>query len=207
MFAVIRSKGGHRDNPDPCEFRIALRQVMVDQVLMTSKGTNCQEDLDEFLLNFSSKPADSYPLIFSSSSSQPQKKELPAVINLVKSVSMAEAMQIENVLSYISGYIAYKMSKLICNECIIHLTSSSADASHLSFIKHKQYAGATSGLQKPSSALVKSLGVFESISQDFFKKHMRNDSIKQTLITLLLDVPSSKELKSPACNCKTAEYC
>lgn len=32
LFCTIRGKGGHGDNLDPYEFRIAYRQIMVDKI-------------------------------------------------------------------------------------------------------------------------------------------------------------------------------
>ena len=54
LFSIIRGKGGHRDNPDASQFCIALRQVMVDAVLVPSPRANCEEDVDSFLLTLRS---------------------------------------------------------------------------------------------------------------------------------------------------------
>ena len=48
MFSIVRGKGGHRDNPDPKEFRLAFRQVMVDRLLSVSEFSNCKDDVDHF---------------------------------------------------------------------------------------------------------------------------------------------------------------
>ena len=47
-------KGEHRDNPDASQFRSALRQVMIDAVLVPSPRANCEEDVDSFLLTLRS---------------------------------------------------------------------------------------------------------------------------------------------------------
>ena len=47
LFSVIRGKGIHADNPNVCEFRAALRQVMVDSMFAFSDKKNCQDDVDD----------------------------------------------------------------------------------------------------------------------------------------------------------------
>ena len=54
LFAVIRRKSENRDNPDPLKFRVALRKVMADKVLLTGTGTNSKDDFDNSMLNFAS---------------------------------------------------------------------------------------------------------------------------------------------------------
>jgi hypothetical protein len=51
LFSIIRGKGGKRDNPDAREFRAAYRQVVFDQMLQQSHGSNCNEDMDQILLS------------------------------------------------------------------------------------------------------------------------------------------------------------
>ena len=41
LFSVIRGKGGHRDNPDACQFRSAFCQVMVDAIMCIFHGDIC----------------------------------------------------------------------------------------------------------------------------------------------------------------------
>ena len=49
LFSIIRAKEAQRDNPDAGPFRAAFRQVMVDMVMVPSKGRNCEEDMDKFI--------------------------------------------------------------------------------------------------------------------------------------------------------------
>ena len=49
LFSIIRAQGAQRDNPDAGQFRAAFRQVMVDMVMIPSKGGNCEEDVDKFI--------------------------------------------------------------------------------------------------------------------------------------------------------------
>ncbi|KAK7465210.1 hypothetical protein BaRGS_00037614, partial [Batillaria attramentaria] len=53
------AKGGHLDNPNAAQFRLFLRQAMVDSLFIHSAGSNCSEDNDKFLLNLTSVTSDS----------------------------------------------------------------------------------------------------------------------------------------------------
>ncbi|GFO24150.1 transposable element p transposase [Plakobranchus ocellatus] len=57
LFSIIRGKGGHRFNPSPQEFRTALRQTMVDAVLVQSKSQNCRGDIDALLFSLDQVPS------------------------------------------------------------------------------------------------------------------------------------------------------
>ncbi|KAK7503101.1 hypothetical protein BaRGS_00005727, partial [Batillaria attramentaria] len=59
LFSCIRGKGGHLDNPNAAQFRLFLRQAMVDSLFIHSAGSNCSEDNDKFLLNLTSVTSDS----------------------------------------------------------------------------------------------------------------------------------------------------
>ena len=85
---------GHRNNPDPAQFRQAFRQVMVDAILVPSPKANCEEDVDSFLLNlknFSHAEADASPAVApvqDSSSELPESmRNILAVMNLAVSNS------------------------------------------------------------------------------------------------------------------------
>ena len=101
LFALIRSKGGHRSNPDPQEFRYALRQVMVDKVLSSIRGTNCKEDLDTFLLNFMSPTSTQTQSLQPLPAIRQQLQVQAQVVNLVKSAKAEGIVQLENVIVYI----------------------------------------------------------------------------------------------------------
>jgi len=44
-FAVIPSRGGFHDNPDPNAFEATFRQVLVQHLLMVPKESNCSDDM------------------------------------------------------------------------------------------------------------------------------------------------------------------
>lgn len=49
FFFQIWRKGGNRDNPDAQQFRAAIRDVMVDCLMITCENKNCENDTDSFL--------------------------------------------------------------------------------------------------------------------------------------------------------------
>jgi len=50
-FAIIRSRGGFRDNPDPYAFEAAFRQVLVQHLLATPRDANCSDDMTQLMLS------------------------------------------------------------------------------------------------------------------------------------------------------------
>ncbi|GFN79050.1 P element homolog (lu-p1 element) [Plakobranchus ocellatus] len=85
LFAAIRSKGRHRNKPDPQKCCFALRQVMVDKMLSSIRGTNCKKYLDTFYLNFTSSASEQPPTLQLLPLIHPQSQEQAQVINLVVS--------------------------------------------------------------------------------------------------------------------------
>lgn len=53
LFAVIRQKGGNRDNPDPNHFRFTFRQILCNSLITPSSSSNCAPDADSILLTLS----------------------------------------------------------------------------------------------------------------------------------------------------------
>ena len=54
LFSIIRGKGGHRDNPDPQQFKDAFKYVVGDKLFVQSYKSNCKIDHDKILLDISS---------------------------------------------------------------------------------------------------------------------------------------------------------
>ncbi|XP_063056023.1 uncharacterized protein LOC134449845 [Engraulis encrasicolus] len=53
FFGVIRAKGGHRDNPDPQQFRLDYRQAVLDYLMTFGRNTNCEPEEIHLLLQLS----------------------------------------------------------------------------------------------------------------------------------------------------------
>ena len=114
LFSIIRGKGGHGDNPSPRQFRLFVRQAMVDSILLQSTSSNCLEDGDHFLLTLNTLDAQRVQ-----SQAEQDTPDMPqgdpSLVALAFSVPGENlSQQEENVLMYISGYIARKIRHKMC---------------------------------------------------------------------------------------------
>ncbi|GBN80949.1 hypothetical protein AVEN_13360-1, partial [Araneus ventricosus] len=113
-FSSIRRRGGFRDNPDCNEFRHTIQKVIITNFLKQYSNKNCQDDDAYSLIDFSCFNKKELLDIISSedcASESEQHDEDSLHLNTLDSVE-------ENVLSYISGYLANKYLSLNdCNEC------------------------------------------------------------------------------------------
>lgn len=102
LFSIIRGKGGHRDNPDACQFRSAFRQVMVDAIMVPSAGANCQEDIDTFLVTLNNIGTSG----FAKSAVNVTHSSLPIPVSVQSVMTLPGGdLPLEecNVLAYITG--------------------------------------------------------------------------------------------------------
>lgn len=149
LFAVVRSKGGHRHNPSPFEFRTALRQTMVDAILVTTGRQNCKDDIDGFLFNLQHVPSRttvrSRLRIDVARPLQPLMTVQPITITLKE----------DNVLIYIAGYLANKLSPLLCADCVnlLQATTDITNVQHQFLVAKGYEVCSKGGLQAPSALL------------------------------------------------------
>ena len=170
---MIRSRGGHRDNPNSVEFRADYRAVAIDSLFMKSQNTNCIEDFDSFLLklgNFASSTlSPPIPLPDTNTALPLVSQDLAAVSNMPPNVTPQEG----NIIVYLAGYVGRKaVLKFKCKDCRAlwkkHDESSHSDL--YTFI-NKQYddltvggggGGGGGGLFYPSTVLVDFITCLES---------------------------------------------
>ena len=136
LFSVIRGKGGHRDNPTPCQFRTAFRQIVFDSLLEKSAMSNCKLDVDRVLLDISSFHTTTVK------SSQNLSQVPPIVMDKMPSIDVLHlptTISI-NACCYVAGYLLYKL-KISCELCRqkLILNSIPANDSRYSFYITKQY--------------------------------------------------------------------
>ncbi|GFR82706.1 transposable element P transposase-like Protein [Elysia marginata] len=115
LFAVIRSKGGNRFNPEAYEFKAALRQCMVDSVMTSSERQNCKEDLDSFLFSLENLASKGSNAAIRNRLQQnvPRNLHMLMMPTAVISLSSVES----NIVVYIAGYVASKLSSKVCTGC------------------------------------------------------------------------------------------
>lgn len=157
LFFQIRSKGGSADNPKPQQFRMLIRSVMVDSIPFTSGSTNCELDMDQFLLSFEMmSSAASTEAVNSASVSDESSSQQAVSVSQCSSSSQHHEyiyyaanqldnrgidLQQSNTISYIGGHILSKISTTLCEECKQRCTTSlsSAHDDNYQLIKLKSY--------------------------------------------------------------------
>jgi len=161
FFSIIRSKGGWNDRPTARQFRAAYQNALVLLSVEKSKSNaNCldEEDFDIAL--------DIHSCIELARKSEPAEKSIfrgtDRCIRLIQPPMSMECRDeeifsesIENVLSYIAGWLIRKSR--LCNECeaTLCIPENSLMSHHSSFIEAKKYTS-DSKLLQPTS-LVQSL--------------------------------------------------
>ena len=100
---------------------------MVDNIMVPCHNKNCEDDVDEFLLNVSNlskgEPVVDVPLPDVGLPTDYQQlvsqlPELDTTIRRMATLSLRSANKKLNVLVYIAGYIARKLRKGVCIECL-----------------------------------------------------------------------------------------
>ena len=206
LFSVIRGKGSHHDNPDPQQFRYRLRQVMVDKILIPSKVSNCQDDVDSFLVNLTQDRASTIGT--QQHLTMPHATEPLQMMNLLKSCAASDLIHLENAVAYVSGWILKKVYPLVCNECLVKLEfypqKGQATPLQLTLIEMKQYEDCIhGGLKRPSFHLFKTVKSFEQDFLNEVKMRMKDKNIRKTFSQQLLNSVIMKELKGEDCSCPT----
>ena len=59
----VSAHGGNRDNPDTVQFKCEYRAVATGLMFNNSEKTNCEQDLDTFLLQFSTYASQESPQV------------------------------------------------------------------------------------------------------------------------------------------------
>ena len=147
LFSVVRGKGANRDRPDPCQFRAALRQIMVDRILVPRDGANCEADMDELLFGASQ--------LATSVQEKPAEVTAPSDIdNLGDVPDSVLSVEEKNIMVYIAGYISRHVSPIVCSTCQLWLVGQLSTTTDTTFLANKQLEGTKKGgLVVPSQAL------------------------------------------------------
>ena len=209
MFSVVRGKGGHRDNPSPVEFRYAFRQIMVDRLISVSEYSNCQDDIDHFLLNLT--PA-SKPRVVQQQ--PPTATGTSAVVSRCVDTAVLYQrdfnVQEENIIAYCSGFILKKMTAagIMCEKCrnILEETTN-LNQRHLGLIWAKQYEHCEAGgLFKPSLLMTNVVIVFEDVFKKEIKTLIKSKNVRQQMAAHLYTLQCRESLKDKQCDCLTIDY-
>jgi hypothetical protein len=224
LFSVIRGKGGQRDNPDPAQFRISFRQVLVDAVMVPSKSSNCQEDVDSFLFtltraNDNGNQSEGAAAQVVDSPNQTELFEIPDSVKALLTVSVQSSdrnkadtagLQESNILAYIAGYICRKIRPTMCDSCkqrmIGELDQTNRDHT---FLLHKHYVQATEGLIVPSVQLLHVLKSFEKkfVFVEVISHAVHADKVRAKLVLQLNRLKDAEFLKCVGgVKCQTEKF-
>ncbi len=193
FFSLIRSRGGHRDNPDAVHFQSAFKQMVVKNMFVPPQSANCQDDCGQFLLevdDFSLLPAEQNKLGMSTDCvSGKQTKVLLtkawcADISLDCDMPSFPGNPLEeterNVLMYIAGYVCKRiLDSHNCAKCRSTMlrddtTLLSENDIFCSFKGYNRSRGNFGGLKAPSEFVFNLMSTCEQIFSSKF------DSIKHT---------------------------
>ena len=121
LFSLIRAKGAQRDNPDAGQFRAALQQVMVDNVMVPSKSANCEAAVDSFTCSL--KHVQEAPSTSTEHEPSSVMDQVPLSVKAIlavctppdKECAQGLSNQENNVPACIAGYIVRKVKgKVYC---------------------------------------------------------------------------------------------
>ena len=193
LFSIIRSKGGHMDNPNPTQFRQLLRKCMIVQIMNKPLNSNCIQD-DDTLLDLNTH--ESSRIYLDSQENRTTTNETSVVDNdtapdvhqtvfqnnedgellrLAFCLSDSLTDKDKNVCTYIAGYLSKKLQeKETCPQCQLLLQGQIDSCPDKVFLTLKQYASVDKGLRVPSPILATVVAEMERVyrrSADvFFQK-------------------------------------
>ena len=184
LFSVIRSKGGHGSNPDPRGFRSAITQTMVDNILLTAESSNCKTDIDTFLFSLENIASKGSPAAMRTRMEQYVPTNLRPLLKMpptLPALSVSEA----NTMVFISGYVAMKLKKLVCEDCSTQY--------------HPQ---SDKGLTTTSMCLTSVLAAAEQYFRQSITSHLVTPAVRYKLVMKMVDVTSSSTLICPRSVCR-----
>ena len=137
LFSIIRGKGGKRDNPDAREFRSAYRQVVFDQILLPSHGSNCELDRDGIFLSLTNfNMSNDVKITLSGHSVESAFPDIDSVMKMTAPISLP----LQNVEAYMAGYLIRKSKISQCSNCKFILEHYEAPNTPLYvFLQEKAY--------------------------------------------------------------------
>ena len=179
---LVRGKGGKRDNPDARECRAAYRQVVFDQLLVPSKGSNCSDDLDSVLVSLTSMGSSG-----SSRSSQPHaahdNNDKLSGVELLPVITPPASIPVKNIEAYMAGYLLRKSSITDCDQCRDQLFyDEPPDNDVYTFLRAKalQEKGT---LFYPTESLIFLVESWETIFNGIFETIVHEKHVLSTLVS------------------------
>lgn len=203
LFSVLRGKGGHRYNPDCREFKAAFRQTIVDAILVAGEGTNCQEDVDSFLFSFENISSHGAPSAIKSRLQQDVPKGIQPLLSGQDQLPCPEVKEM-NVLTYIGGYVANKISAAVCGGCISVLTQEIdiSNPEHRYLVEKMHSHDMQKGLTAPSRPLQEMLVIAEKTFRDSISSLTVTSGIRLKLVKRMVEATNRTTLFCPLGKCQ-----
>ena len=162
---------------------------MVDSIMVPVKGSNCQEDVDTFLVGLKEKKAEA--LVVPAQTPEEQLMEnVPAEAASIISVCTMPtydedvlSLMEQNVLAYIAGYIVKKLKDKICVECKNKICGEIDPDNQ--FLSQKNYSEARHGLMAPSGELLENVQSLEDVFREIVETTAPKLNVKKTLVCTL----------------------
>ena len=195
LFGQIRGKGRFQQNPNAKDFRAAYRQVMVEALLAKSAMTNCKDDIDVFLLRLSNinrkeKPDtdlgnnDSLLTIGSTLADNVLPNNIRELMTVFEDTDNGLSMKDNDVLFYISGYIARKISGRL-PACQDHLVSEAnptlQEATLFELKRFDTISDSSKGLVTPADYLYQIVQLLELEYRQHYLHFLHGDKVFRRL--------------------------
>jgi hypothetical protein len=185
-----------------------MLQVTVDAIMLPSQLSNCQEDVDQFLLTLGNLDEAAQPPAQPPNPSAEEDLPQEALELLSFSVSSgipskALAISDVNIVAYISGYIVRKRRNRFCASCQEKLTSriDASKPSHL-FLSLKAHADAKEGLVAPSPELHQLVQDLECTYRSVFLNILHMNCVRARLIRRLMQVAKTGTVECSGNECE-----
>lgn len=148
IFASVRRRGGFRDNPNPLEFRSAIRNVIVHNFMKKSTSKNCEDDDAFNLIELGNNTVPSLMSFYE------DDEENELVIDESREEVPIEFSDMEkNVIAYVSGVITKSvLKKTSCDECKNLLIGPKELQDHTFLLYFREYKDSHYGLKWPTDS-------------------------------------------------------
>jgi hypothetical protein len=172
LFACIRRRGGNSDNPTTEQFRVALKAVVVNKLLLqsVSKGQNTEQGDSSTVVTMISElkkhcSSDNAPSFLANSLSVPS-----SVVATLPSISPHELPgDQQNVTAYVAGHIVRKyLEHSCCDQCAFVVQQQGTARATDVFTVAKAYDvryNVTGGLVRACTELVETMVSWETLFQ------------------------------------------
>jgi len=203
-FAVIRSRGGFRDNPNPLAFNATFKQVLVNHLLDVPDNSNCKDDLTTFMLqmqdvnNISMLPSTSTVPTVLAASCRIHDCDYADADSLshdsLNSLCGGNVCEV-NAVSYVAGYIAKVILQshencVACRELLLSSDGVCTDnpATTEVFFKFKLYEGCKkTSLHVPSATAVMLFSECRKMFVENIGKLMSGNGVFQSLFHICIE--------------------